>query len=120
MLPTPLTVDFRFSRDISNAKLDREEHAQIGYHTEGFCHENSEWLGILALQPTRIVTIELIFQPDKMGRDFQFSNYAWSAPADIEHLIPTRADPHALAQSRRPMDMMSQGWSMRRFQASQQ
>src|SRR3954447_6788414 len=35
-------------------------------------------------------------------------------------LIPTRADDHALAQSRRPMDMMSQGWSMRRFQASQQ
>src|SRR3954470_16071420 len=35
-------------------------------------------------------------------------------------LIPARADPHALAQSRRPMDMMSQGWSMRRFQASQQ
>src|SRR3954451_10447498 len=35
-------------------------------------------------------------------------------------IIPTRADDHALAQSRRPMDMMSQGWSMRRFQASQQ
>ena len=35
-------------------------------------------------------------------------------------LIPTRADHHALAQSRRPMDMMSQGWSMRRFHASQQ
>src|SRR3954465_2437492 len=32
-------------------------------------------------------------------------------------LIPTRADPHALAQSRRPMDMMIQGWSMRRFHA---
>src|SRR3954462_9598158 len=35
----------------------------------------------------------------------------------------TRADHHALdalAQSRRPMDMMIQGWSMRRFQASQQ
>src|SRR3954466_10260097 len=36
------------------------------------------------------------------------------------HLIPTRADPHALAQSRRPMDMMIQGWSMRRFHAEQQ
>jgi predicted KAP-like P-loop ATPase len=38
-------------------------------------------------------------------------------------LIPTRADHHALdtlAQSRRPMDMMIQGWSMRRFHASQQ
>src|SRR4051812_29247125 len=38
-------------------------------------------------------------------------------------LIPTRADHHALdalAQSRRPMDMMIQGWSMRQFQASQQ
>src|SRR3954463_15864759 len=34
--------------------------------------------------------------------------------------IPTRADPHALAQSRRPMDMMSQGWSMRRIQATKQ
>src|SRR3954464_10042095 len=32
-------------------------------------------------------------------------------------VIPTRADPHALAQSRRPMDMMIQGWSMRRFHA---
>src|SRR4051812_27232516 len=33
-------------------------------------------------------------------------------------LIPTRADHHALdalAQSRRPMDMTIQGWSMRRF-----
>src|SRR4051794_10529154 len=43
------------------------------------------------------------------------------AVADV--LIPTRADHHALdalAQSRRPMDMMIQGWSMRRFQASQQ
>ena len=38
----------------------------------------------------------------------------------FQRLIPTRADHHALAQSRRPMDMMSQGWSMRRFQASQQ
>src|SRR3954451_6044125 len=38
----------------------------------------------------------------------------------VGDLIPTRADHHALAQSRRPMDMMSQGWSMRRFQASQQ
>ena len=36
------------------------------------------------------------------------------------HLTPTRADHPALAQSRRPMDMMIQGWSMRRFQASQQ
>ena len=35
-------------------------------------------------------------------------------------LIPTRADHHALAQSRRPMDMMSQGWSMSLFHASQQ
>jgi hypothetical protein len=35
-------------------------------------------------------------------------------------LIPTRADHHALAQSRRPMDMMIQGWSMRRFHAEQQ
>src|SRR4051794_15205155 len=41
----------------------------------------------------------------------------------LDDLIPTRADHHALdalAQSRRPMDMMIQGWSMRRFQASQQ
>src|SRR3954462_13303381 len=38
----------------------------------------------------------------------------------MNSVIPTRADDHALAQSRRPMDMMSQGWSMRRFQASQQ
>src|SRR3954470_15673915 len=35
-------------------------------------------------------------------------------------VIPTRADHHALAQSRRPMDMMIQGWSMRRFHAEQQ
>src|SRR4051812_7349148 len=30
-------------------------------------------------------------------------------PSRRLRLIPTRADPHALAQSRRPMDMMSQG-----------
>src|SRR4051794_506738 len=38
----------------------------------------------------------------------------------LYELIPTRADHHALdalAQSRRPMDMMSQGWSMSLFQA---
>src|SRR3954466_9405282 len=35
-------------------------------------------------------------------------------------IIPTRADPHALAQWRRPMDIMSQGWSIRRLHASQQ
>src|SRR3954463_1463099 len=41
-------------------------------------------------------------------------------PKYKDDVIPTRADPHALdalAQSRRPMDMMIQGWSMRRFQA---
>ena len=38
----------------------------------------------------------------------------------IEEVIPTRADHHALAQLRRPMDMMIQGWLMRRFHASQQ
>src|SRR3954469_11600137 len=40
--------------------------------------------------------------------------------AEVGEIIPTRADPHALAQSRRPMDMMIQGWSMRRFHAEQQ
>jgi hypothetical protein len=35
-------------------------------------------------------------------------------------LIPTGADAHALAQSRRPMDMMVQGWSTSLFQAAQQ
>src|SRR4051794_41765737 len=38
-------------------------------------------------------------------------------------LIPTRADHHALdalAQSRRPMDMMIQGWSMRRVHAPEE
>jgi hypothetical protein len=37
-----------------------------------------------------------------------------------DRIIPTRADHHALAQSRRPMDMMIQGWSMSLFHASQQ
>jgi hypothetical protein len=34
--------------------------------------------------------------------------------------VPTGADAHALAQSRRPMDMMVQGWSTSLFQAPQQ
>src|SRR3954470_12705489 len=38
-------------------------------------------------------------------------------PRLSDNVIPTRADHHALAQSRRPMDMMIQGWSMRRFHA---
>src|SRR3954452_20111212 len=42
------------------------------------------------------------------------------SPTATRAVIPTRADPHALAQSRRPMDMMIQGWSMRRFHAEQQ
>jgi hypothetical protein len=36
------------------------------------------------------------------------------------NLIPTDADAHALAQSRRPMDMISQGRSVSLVQASQQ
>jgi hypothetical protein len=35
-------------------------------------------------------------------------------------IIPTDADAHALAQSRRPMDMISQGRSVSLVQASQQ
>jgi hypothetical protein len=37
-----------------------------------------------------------------------------------EGIIPIGADPHALTQSRKPMDMMVQGWSTSLFQASQQ
>src|SRR5215210_5979402 len=33
------------------------------------------------------------------------------------HVIPTCIEDYALAQSRRPMDMMIQGWSIRRFHA---
>jgi hypothetical protein len=33
--------------------------------------------------------------------------------------VPIGANPHALAQSRRPMDMMAQGWSTSLFQAEQ-
>jgi crotonobetainyl-CoA:carnitine CoA-transferase CaiB-like acyl-CoA transferase len=38
----------------------------------------------------------------------------------IDGLIPIAADAHALAQSRRPMDMMVQGCSTSLFQAAQQ
>jgi hypothetical protein len=43
---------------------------------------------------------------------------AW--PIALAWLIPTLIDQHPFTQSRSPMDMMRQGWSMRRFQASQQ
>ena len=39
---------------------------------------------------------------------------------DCLGLIPSGADPHALIQSRRPMDMISHGRSVSLFQASQQ
>ena len=39
---------------------------------------------------------------------------------EAQPLIPIGADPHALTQSRKPMDMMVQGWSTSLFQASQQ
>ena len=35
-------------------------------------------------------------------------------------VIPSPTDQNRCAQSRRPMDVMRQGWSMRRFQAWQQ
>jgi hypothetical protein len=35
-------------------------------------------------------------------------------------VIPSLTDQHPCAQSRRPMDMMFQGWSARLFQAEQQ
>src|SRR4051794_8617558 len=35
----------------------------------------------------------------------------------LKDLIPTCIEDYALAQSRRPMDMMIQGWSIRRFHA---
>jgi hypothetical protein len=38
----------------------------------------------------------------------------------VGDLIPIAADAHALAQSRRPMDMMVQGCSTSLFQAAQQ
>jgi hypothetical protein len=47
---------------------------------------------------------------------------SWLNMAELEFaiLIPIGADPHALTQSRKPMDMMVQGWSTSLFQASQQ
>jgi len=41
---------------------------------------------------------------------------SWNCP----WLIPTRVDQNPWAQSRRPMDMIRQGWSTSLFQASQQ
>lgn len=40
-------------------------------------------------------------------------------PASTSRLIQNRSDQNPCAQARRPMDMIFQGWSMIRFQASQ-
>ena len=40
--------------------------------------------------------------------------------ANAERLIPSLSDQNLWAQSRRPMDMMRQGWAMSLFQAEQQ
>jgi len=42
------------------------------------------------------------------------------AYAHLNSVIPSPTDQNRCAQSRRPMDVMRQGWSMRRFQAWQQ
>src|SRR3954453_21419221 len=71
------------------------------------------------------------FGPGHFGRTFRLAGRSSPKTLDLGawiksrllSLIPTRADHHALdalAQSRRPMDMMIQGWSMRRFHAAQQ
>jgi GSH-dependent disulfide-bond oxidoreductase len=52
------------------------------------------------------------------GQAVHFKNFA-PEPKDYA-VIPTGADPHALAQSRKPMDMISQGRSVSLVQASQQ
>jgi hypothetical protein len=43
--------------------------------------------------------------------------YLWGASLG---LIPSPIDQNPCAQSRRPMDMMRQGWSMSLFHAAQQ
>ena len=50
---------------------------------------------------------------------FMFVETGWSANTILAHwaLIPTGIDQYRCAQSRKPMDMIFQGWSMRLFHA---
>jgi hypothetical protein len=86
------------------------------------------WASSFTLDPDSCM-VDLFWTLERLGiepgGDSQAASvYTAHITAVSEHtparVIPTRADHHALAQSRRPMDMMIQGWSMRRFHASQQ
>jgi aspartyl-tRNA(Asn)/glutamyl-tRNA(Gln) amidotransferase subunit A len=55
-----------------------------------------------------------------LGSDTGASIRLPPARRSVTELIPTPTDQNRCAQSRRPMDVMRQGWSMRRFQAWQQ
>ena len=86
------------------------------------------WASSFTLDPDSCM-VDLFWTLERLGiepgGDLQAASvYTAHITAVSEHtparVIPTRADHHALAQSRRPMDMMIQGWSMRRFHASQQ
>jgi hypothetical protein len=70
--------------DISREQLDFPRQASLRYVTEGgFGGENSkQWAGVLALQPTRKATVKIVFQPNRIGSDFRFSTYQWSAPSN--------------------------------------
>jgi hypothetical protein len=48
---------------------------------------------------------------------FLWTPYCPEKLEDEQRGIPTCIEDYALAQSRRPMDMMIQGWSIRRFHA---
>lgn len=67
--------------DISKEALNEDRPAHIRYITSGgFTGTPREWGGVLVLQPTRKAIVKIVFQPGKMGKDFELSKHSWSAP----------------------------------------
>jgi hypothetical protein len=67
--------------DISKDPIDVERPANITYFTPGgFTGQNTEFAGVLVLQPTRKIMVKIVFQSRKMGSDFRFTTYSRSAP----------------------------------------
>src|SRR4051812_28123512 len=92
-----------------------------GLEPATYCLEGREWL--VPAASLRCLEIEVSSFHQLHSGFLVVSGQLWISCATCDGIIPTRADHHALdalAQSRRPMDMMIQGWSMRRFHASQQ
>jgi hypothetical protein len=80
--------------DISNEQLDVPREANIRYVTPGgFGGATSEWAGVLTLQETRKAIVRIVFQPNKVGSDFRFSTYQWTAPNDAD---PLKVDQYRL------------------------